>query len=81
MATRKGVSPSRSHDASSSKNKSRRNTHKLRNSSNLINNFDTKKKGTALVKKKIEDLKTPDLIIKANYKNKKLSIPMSLLGG
>lgn len=39
---------------------------------------DTKKKKSgALVKKKIEEIKNPDLMIKASYKNKKLSIPLT----
>jgi hypothetical protein len=38
-----------------------------------------RKKPGALVKKKIEELKNPDLMIKVNYKNKKLSIPLSNL--
>lgn len=36
-----------------------------------------KRKSGALVKKKIEEIKNPDLMIKASYKNKKLSIPLT----
>jgi hypothetical protein len=36
-----------------------------------------KKKAGGLVKKKIEEIKNPDLMIKASYKNKKLSIPLT----
>ena len=36
-----------------------------------------KKKKTGLVKKKIEEIKHPDLIIKASYLKKKLSIPLT----
>jgi hypothetical protein len=35
-----------------------------------------KKKSGTLAKKKIEEIKNPDLMIKVNYKNKKLSIPL-----
>ena len=40
---------------------------------------DLKKKGDkfSLVKKKIDDLKTPDLIIKVSYKGKRVSIPIN----
>lgn len=34
-------------------------------------------KKKALVKKKIEDIKQPELIIKATYQKKKLSIPLA----
>jgi hypothetical protein len=36
-----------------------------------------KKTGNQLVKKKIEDLKTPEIIIKVNYKGKRISIPIA----
>ena len=36
-----------------------------------------KKTGQQLVKKKIEELKTPELIIKVNYKGKRISIPIA----
>lgn len=39
---------------------------------------DTKKKTLkGLTKKKIEDIKAPDLVLKVSYKGKKLSIPLT----
>lgn len=35
-----------------------------------------KKPAQQLVKKKIEDLKPPEILIKVNYKNKRISIPI-----
>lgn len=37
-----------------------------------------KKPSQPLVKKKIEDLKPPEILIKVNYKNKRLSIPINV---
>ena len=36
-----------------------------------------KKPGQQLVKKRIEDLKAPEILIKVNYKNKRISIPIN----
>jgi len=36
-----------------------------------------KKPANQLVKKKIEDLKPPEILIKVNYKNKRISIPIA----
>jgi hypothetical protein len=36
-----------------------------------------KKSGQHLMKKKIEELKTPEIIIKVNYKGKRISIPIA----
>ncbi len=36
-----------------------------------------KKPAQQLVKKKIEDLKPPEILIKVNYKNKRISIPIA----
>lgn len=40
-------------------------------------NESKKKASKGLTKKKIEDIKAPDLIIKVSYKGKKLSIPLT----
>lgn len=40
-------------------------------------NEQKKKNSKGLAKKKIEEIKAPDLIIKASYKGKKLSIPLN----
>lgn len=46
---------------------------------NIVQGFldPKKKKSTGLAKKKIQEIKNPELLIKANYKNKKLSIPIT----
>lgn len=38
------------------------------------------KRKSGLVKKKLDDIKQPDLIIKVSYKKRKVSIPLSNLG-
>ena len=43
---------------------------------NMIAQLVKKPAGPQLVKKKIEDLKAPELLIKVNYKNKRISIPI-----
>jgi hypothetical protein len=40
-----------------------------------------KKPAQQLVKKKIEDLKPPEILIKVNYKNKRISIPIAQCDG
>lgn len=53
---------------------------KEHNNASIVQTYavDSKKKGgKGLAKKKIQDIKAPDLIIKASYKGKKLSIPLN----
>lgn len=73
-------------NASNSTNKkrptssSKKTKNKDHNNVSVVQNFvnDSKKKTSkGLTKKKIEDIKAPDLIIKASYKGKKLSIPLN----
>ena len=40
-------------------------------------NDNKKKTSKGLTKKKIEDIKAPDLVLKVSYKGKKLSIPLT----
>ena len=82
MSSKKTTPSKNNHSKSTSRSKSKQKTNRKEkhqpqiNLSSLTNvkKFESKKKVTNLVKKKIEDLKTPELIIKASYKNKKLSI-------
>lgn len=71
---------------SSSKKRPHSSTKKIKlkdpNNVSIGQNFmneQKKKNSKGLAKKKIEEIKAPDLIIKASYKGKKLSIPLNNL--
>jgi hypothetical protein len=44
---------------------------------NLAKDYKKKTEKSSLVKKKIDDMKTPDLIVKVSYKGKRVSIPIN----
>eukprot|EP00919_Chromeraceae_sp_WS-2016_P069472 GHVR01164742.1.p1 GENE.GHVR01164742.1~~GHVR01164742.1.p1 ORF type:complete len:120 (-),score=1.87 GHVR01164742.1:3120-3479(-) len=68
---------SKSKSRPKSKQNSKEKLPKSYNDHNMHSQLLKKPDGhTKIVKKKIEDLKTPDLLIKINYKSKRISIPI-----
>ena len=88
MDSKRGKSPSRTlsqNRSSSASKKKRPSSAKPKKPKESFTNLTVaqsfaapkKTKKSGLVKKKLEEIKHPDLIIKANYKKKKISIPLT----
>ena len=75
---KKRESVSKPRDKKSASPALRESKRKLNAQSSNINLAGIRKKtGQQLVKKKIQDMKTPEIIIKVNYKGKRISIPIA----